>query len=141
MVRALLRALVDGPQAVTLRRFVVVGTAAAAIQTALLAALVELGHVQYLLAAGVSIETTIVLQYFMNNAWTFKQYRHSTRRGHLFGLAKTNLVRGTAIPIQIGVLLALVSGLDVMYLLANVVGIGVSGIYRYLLDARWTWSS
>jgi putative flippase GtrA len=138
-LRSFLRALADGPHRVRLRRFVVIGTAAATIQLALLAMLVEWGHLQYLLAGLLAIETTIVLQYFANNAWTFRAVQHTTARQYLTGLLRTNLVRGTAIPIQLGVLWALVSVLDVFYLVANVLAIGVSGVYRYVLDFTWTW--
>jgi putative flippase GtrA len=139
MVRPLLRSLVEGPQAVMVRRFVAVGTAAAAVQLVLLAALVELARVEYLVAAALSIEITIVLQYFANNAWTFERWGHTTWREYARGLFKTNLVRGSAMPIQLGVLWALVSFAGVMYLVGNAVAIGVSGVYRYLLDSRWTW--
>jgi putative flippase GtrA len=139
MVRTLLRGLVEGPQALMLRRFVVVGAIAAVVQTLLLAGLVEAGGVDYLVAAALSIETTIVLQYFANNAWTFERWGHTTWREHAAGLFRTNLVRGSAMPIQLGVLWLLVSSGDVMYLVANAVAIGVSGVYRYLLDSRWTW--
>lgn len=139
MVRALLRDVVEGPHAVMLRRFAVVGAAAAAVQTGLLGALVEWGGVQYLLAAVASIETTIVLQYVANNAWTFRDARHTTLREHVGGLARTNLVRGTAIPLQLAVLWGLVSLAGVFYLLANVLAIGLVGIYRYGLDVSWTW--
>jgi putative flippase GtrA len=139
VVRATLRSLLEGPVSPMLRRFVVVGTAAAAIQMVLLATLVEVAGVGYLLAAALAIETTIVLQYFANNAWTFRQWGHTTLWGYATGLARTNLVRGSAIPIQLGVLWALVSFAGVMYLVGNAVAIGVSGIYRYLLDSRWTW--
>lgn len=138
-LRALLRGLLEGPHTVMLRRFVVVGTAAAAVQTGLLGALVEWGELQYLVAAVVAIETTIVLQYFANNAWTFRSVRHKTGREYLAGLLRTNLVRGTAIPIQLAVLWALVSLVGVFYLLANVLAIGISGLYRYALDVSWTW--
>ncbi|MDZ7702316.1 MAG: GtrA family protein [Halobacteriales archaeon] len=134
-----MRDLLEGPHRVMLRRFVVVGTAAAAVQTGLLGALVEWGELQYLLAAVVAIETTIILQYFANNAWTFRMTRHRTRGEYLQGLLRTNLVRGTAIPIQLGVLWGLVSVLGVFYLAANVLAIGVSGLYRYALDSAWTW--
>lgn len=139
MVRALLRDVVEGPHAVMLRRFAVVGAAAAAVQTGLLGALVEWGGVQYLLAAAASIETTIVLQYVANNAWTFRDARHTTLREHLGGLVRTNLVRGTAIPLQLAVLWGLVTLAGVFYLLANVLAIGLVGLYRYGLDASWTW--
>lgn len=137
-VRSLLRRLVEGPHATMLRRFAVVGAAAAAVQTGLLAVLVEIGGLGYLLAAAVSIETTIVLQYFANNAWTFRTVRHTTLRGHVSGLVRTNLVRGSAIPLQLGVLWALVSWFGLLYLAANVLAIGISGLYRYVLDERWT---
>jgi len=137
--RAYLRALADGPHAVQLRRFVVVGTVAAAVQTGLLAALVEWGGLQYLLAAAVSIETTIILQYVVNNAWTFEASRNTGRRAFAVGLAKTNLVRGSAIPIQLAVLWLFVDVAGLFYIVANALAIGISGIYRYVLDALWTW--
>ena len=139
MVRAVLRGLADGPHAVMVRRFALVGAAAAVLQTGLLGALVEWGGIQYLLAAAVAIEATIVAQYFVNNAWTFHAHRRTTLRGHAAGLLRTNLVRGTAVPIQLGVLWVLVSAFGVLYLAANLVAIGVSGVYRYLLDRYWTW--
>lgn len=139
MVRRLLRALSEGAGSPILRRFVVVGTAAAAVQMALLAALVEVAGIDYLVAAAMAIETTIVVQYFANNAWTFQQWGHTTLREYAVGLFRTNLVRGSAIPIQLGVLWALVSFAGTVYLVGNAVAIGVSGIYRYVLDSRWTW--
>lgn len=138
-LRAFLREFVEGPHRVMLRRFVVVGIAAAAVQTGLLGVLVEWGNLQYLLAAIVAIETTIILQYFANNAWTFRMTRHRSRGEYLGGLLRTNLVRGSAIPIQLGVLWVLVSLLGVFYIAANVLAIGVSGLYRYALDSAWTW--
>jgi len=37
------------------------------------------------------------------------------------------------------VLFVLVEWQAISYLFANAVAIGVSGLYRYVLDARWTW--
>jgi len=139
MVRALLRHLVDGPLAVRLRRFVTVGTVAAGVQMILLWAFVEQAGVNYLVGATVAIELTIIFQYVLNNTWTFRAARNTGRSAFLWGLVKTNIVRGSAIPIQLGVLYGLVSWRGVPYLLANAVAIVVSGLYRYVLDARWTW--
>lgn len=139
MDRTFLLALLEGYEAVMLRRFATVGLVAAIIQTGLLGALVEWAGLQYLLAAVLAIETTIVLQYVANNAWTFRARRHVSLREHLVGLVRTNLVRGTAIPLQLGVLWALVAGFGVLYLVANLLAIGVSGLYRFTLDRHWTW--
>ncbi len=139
MVRQFLRALVDGPLAVQLRRFVIVGAITASVQMVLLWLFVDTGGLNYLIGAVVAIEITIVLSYVLNNAWTFAAVQNSGPVEYLSGLFKTNLVRGTAIPIQVGVLFAFVEWVGITYLIANGGAILVSGIYRYVLDARWTW--
>jgi len=120
-------------------RFFVVGALAAGLQSALLWTFVEVGELYYVLAAVVAIEITILSQYVVNNAWTFRDRSNDGVRPFLGGLLRTNLVRGSAIPIQTGLLFVFVDALGLMYLAANLVAISVSGIYRYVLDARWTW--
>ena len=139
MIRATLRNLVSGPLAVQMRRFVVVGALTAGIQLALLWLFVDTAGLNYLIGAAVAIEITIVCSYVLNNAWTFRASRNTGVSDYLTGLLKTNLVRGTAIPIQLGVLAALVEWGNLMYLIANVVAILVSGVYRFALDSQWTW--
>jgi putative flippase GtrA len=95
----------------------------------------------YLLGALLAIETTIVVSYVLNNAWTFRRIRNAGVVDYVIGLGKTNVVRGTAIPIQLAGLFVLVSWANLPYLIANGVAIGLSGIYRFVLDARWTWGS
>ena len=140
MVRRLLRLATEGPLAVRLRRFLIVGLVAAAVQQTLLFAFVELGRLNYLIAAAIAIETTIILQYGLNNVWTFNADRKIGRRAYVYGLLKTNIVRGSAIPLQLAALYALVAFLSLGYLVANAFAIGVTGVYRYVLDSRWTWS-
>ena len=140
MVRRLLRLATEGPLAVRLRRFLIVGLIAAAVQQTLLFAFVELGRLNYLIAAAIAIETTIVLQYVLNNVWTFNADRKTGRRAYVYGLLKTNIVRGSAVPLQLAALYALVAFLSLGYLVANAFAIGVTGVYRYVLDSRWTWS-
>ncbi|WP_144796490.1 GtrA family protein [Halorubrum depositum] len=139
MVRAILRNLVSGPIAVQMRRFVVVGAFTAGIQMGLLWLFVDAAGINYLIGATVAIEITIILSYVFNNAWTFEASQNTGTAEYLSGLAKTNLVRGTAIPIQLGVLYALVEWGEVMYLVANAVAIFLSGLYRFALDSQWTW--
>ena len=139
MLRSFLRELEGGPFAPQLRRFVVVGAVAAGVQMVLLWLLVDAAALHYVVGAVLAIETTIVLSYVLNNLWTFRDARHTGVRAYLTGLARTNVVRGTAIPIQLAVLATLVEVAGVPYLAGNAAGIAVSGIYRYVLDARWTW--
>ena len=139
MVRALLRNLLSGPLAVQMRRFVVVGALTAGIQMGLLWLFDTVAGLNYLLAATIAIEITIVLSYVLNNAWTFRASQNTGLSEYFGGLLKTNLVRGTAWPIQIGVLYALVEWGGMMALVANVPAILISGLYRFVLDWQWTW--
>ena len=169
MVRRFLRNLHSGPLALQLRRFVVVGAVTAGIQQGLLWFFINVVGLFYLLAALFAIEITIILSYVLNNAWTFQVTQNTGRVEYLVGLLKTNVVRGTAIPIQLGLLYALVefgavaplvAGAGAIEplvatlvpteplvarlgpiepLVANAIAIVVSGLYRYILDAKWTW--
>ncbi|QKY17810.1 GtrA family protein [Halorubrum sp. CBA1229] len=139
MLRGILRNLVSGPIAVQMRRFVIVGAFTAGIQMGLLWLFVDAAGINYLIGATVAIEITIILSYVFNNAWTFEARQNTGTTEYLSGLLKTNLVRGTAIPIQLGVLYALVEWGGVMYLVSNGFAIFLSGIYRFALDSLWTW--
>jgi putative flippase GtrA len=139
MIRSYLRNVATGPLAPLLRRFALVGLFTAGIQLVLLWLFVDRGHLNYLLGAGVAIEITIVLAYVLNNTWTFQDAQHTEPRAFLGGLLKTNVVRGTAIPIQVGLLYVFVEFLGIWYLIGNAVAIGFSGLYRFVLDVHWTW--
>lgn len=139
MLGSLLRTLRSGAVAPQLRRFVAVGTVAAAFEMAILWAFVAASGLPYLASALIAIEAAIVLSYVLNDAWTFRQSRNETRAAYLGGLVRTNVVRGTAIPLQLGILYALVESVTVPILPANGVAILLSGAYRYVLEARWTW--
>ncbi|MGQ3328042.1 GtrA family protein [Halorubrum sp. FL23] len=139
MIRAVLRDLTTGPIAVQMRRFVVVGAITAGIQMGLLWLFVDVAGLNYLIGATIAIEITIILSYVFNNAWTFQASQNTGVSEYLGGLLKTNLVRGTAIPIQLGVLYVLVEWASLMYLIANAIAIFLSGLYRFVLDSQWTW--
>jgi putative flippase GtrA len=139
VVRALLRNLIDGPLLGRLRRFVAVGVFTAGVQMVLLWVFVDSIGINYLFGAVIAIEFTIILSYVLNNAWTFQATQNTGLTDYVVGLLKTNVVRGTAIPIQLVILFVLVEWAAVMYLIANGIAIFISGLYRYVLDARWTW--
>jgi len=139
VLRSFLRSLLYGPLAVQLRRFVAVGAFTAGIQMVLLWLFVDIAGVNYLVGATIAIEITIILSYLLNNAWTFQASQNTGRVDYLVGLLKTNVVRGTAIPLQLAILYALVEWLGLLYLVGNAVAILISGLYRYVLDAKWTW--
>ena len=138
MVRSILRNVVSGPLSRRLRRFAIVGTVASGVQLLLLWLFVDVGGWHYLLAAAIAIELTIIFAYVLNNAWTFVGVKNTGRREYFVGLIKTNVIRGSAMPLQLGMLVVLVELAAIPYLIANAIAILLSGIYRYVLDARFT---
>lgn len=139
MIRSFLRNLLEGPISRQLRRFVVVGAVAAGVQILLLWVFVDRIGLNYLVGAVIAIEMTIILSYVLNNAWTFRSVRNTGSVEYVIGLLKTNVVRATAIPIQLPALFMLVAWMNLPYLIANGIAIIISSVYRYVLDARWTW--
>ena len=123
-----------------LMQFALVGGAAAALQSGLLWLFVDIGGLYYLLGSVIAIEITIITQYIVNNAWTFAD-RANQGDAFLGGLLRTNVVRGSAIPLQTALLYVFVTWGGLGYLLANLCAIVPSGVYRYVLDAKWTWQS
>ena len=123
-----------------LTQFALVGGAAAALQSGLLWLFVDVGGLYYVLGSVIAIEITIVTQYIINNAWTFAD-RANQGDAFLGGLLRTNVVRGSAIPLQTALLYVFVTWGGLGYLLANLCAIVPSGVYRYVLDAKWTWQS
>ena len=123
-----------------LTQFALVGGAAAALQSGLLWLFVDIGGLYYLLGSVIAIEITIITQYIVNNAWTFAD-RANQGDAFLGGLLRTNVVRGSAIPLQTALLYVFVTWGGLGYLLANLCAIVPSGVYRYVLDAKWTWQS
>ena len=103
-MRARFERAMSDPRRRRLTRFFLVGVLAAGLQTALLWAFVDIAGIYYLLASVIAIEITIIAQYFFNNAWTFHDRSHEDRGSLLSGLVRTNVVRGSAIPIQTGLL-------------------------------------
>lgn len=116
-----------------------VGTVAAGVQVLLLWVFVDRIGLNYLVGALIAIEITIILSYVLNNAWTFRSVRNTGSVEYVIGLLKTNVVRATAIPIQLPALFMLVAWMNTPYLIANGIAIIISSAYRYVLDARWTW--
>jgi len=133
-------AVATSPRQERLVRFFLVGLTAGSIQLVLLWLFVNVSGLHYLLGAAIAIELTILYQYVLNNHWTFHRSQHTSRREYIVGLGKTNLIRGTAIPLQLGILYVLVTLGTASYLIGNGIAIAVTGIYRYALDSNWTWN-
>ncbi|OHB65476.1 MAG: hypothetical protein A2Y76_01810 [Planctomycetes bacterium RBG_13_60_9] len=91
----------------------------------------------FALASPPAIELSILWNFFLNNAWTFRNRR--TGVSLRSRLLRFHAVAGLAGVANYGTFLTLVSGLHVYDVLANLAGIGVGVLINYFINSIWTW--
>ena len=120
-------------------KFCLVGISGVGVNMGLLWLLTELGGLFYLLSAAISIETSIITNFLLNNYFTFAD-RNKQGVNPLFGrLLKFNLVSLAGLGINMAILLLLTEGPGLFYMVSNIVGIAAATLWNYLVNNWWTW--
>ena len=142
---ASLDALVSG---VRLGKFVSVGAVGAVFDTAVLTGLrLGLGAPK-LVAKAAGIETAIVVMFLVNEHWTFRGEGASGRGPFLRRLLRSHVVRAGGSTVQFLIYAGLVTWLDpgirvldvdVWFLLASFVSIGLAMSVNYVFESLFTW--
>lgn len=117
-------------------RFVVVGLTGVGVNMGLLYALTTFGHLFYLVAGAIAIETSIVSNFLLNRWWTWRD----RTTAHLSGFARFQIVSIVGLAVNMALLALLSSGFRVHYLLSNMVGIGGATLWNYYANDRWTFA-
>ncbi|TQQ82081.1 GtrA family protein [Halonotius roseus] len=137
--------LVSGAQ---FGQFVSVGAIGAVADTLVLAAATLLVGVSELWGKAAGIEVAVVLMFLLNERWTFTSYGSNGWRPLLARLGKSHLVRSGGVAIQLAFFWALtgpyaiqvaIGGLDVWFLLASLVSIGIATVINYVFEGLFTW--
>ncbi len=120
-------------------KFSIVGVIGAGINTGFLWVLTDFAGLFYLYSSVVAIEIAIIMQFLMNDRWTFKE-RKTTHAGQFIKrILKSNLWRSGGLAVNIGILYLLTEYMDVYYLLSNIFGIICAFLLNYILESRLTW--
>ena len=140
-----LEPLISGAQ---FGQFLSVGAIGAVVDTAVLAASTLLLGIPELWGKAVGIEAAVVFMFLLNERWTFTDYGASGWRP-LFGrLGKSHLVRSGGVAVQLAVFWALtdpyslqfrLGGIDLWFLVASLVSIGVATLINYVFEGMFTW--
>jgi dolichol-phosphate mannosyltransferase len=120
-------------------KFCLVGASGVGVNMGLLWLLTEVGGLFYLLSAAISIETSIITNFLLNNYFTFADRRRPGIKSLLQLLLKFNLVSLAGLGINLGILWLLTEALGIFYLLSNLVGIAAATLWNYLVNNWWTW--
>ena len=84
-----------------------------------------------------SIEASLLSNFWFNNFWTFK--RRSIRTGVLSRLLQFHLVAGMSGIINYALFFLTYKYLMINDIFANLLGIGAAAIVNYLINSNWTW--
>jgi dolichol-phosphate mannosyltransferase len=133
------RVLALKKDAIRLFKFSLVGGIGAVINTCFLWLFTEVAGIYYLYSSIVAIEIAIVLQFIMNDRWTFKEQKTTHVAQFITRLVKSNIWRSSGLAVNIGVLYLLTEYAGMYYLLSNIVGIFCAFLLNYLLESRFTW--
>lgn len=120
-------------------RFCLVGASGILVNMGLLWLLTEVAGLFYLFSAAVSIESSIISNFALNDFFTFPDRRAPGTKPFLRRLVKFNLVSLAGLGLNMAVLWTLTDLFGVYYLLSNLCGIVVATLWNYLVNFWWTW--
>ena len=133
-----------------LARFAVVGLSGVFVNLGALAILAELLHVEDTVSSATAIEISILWNFLLNNAWTFRDKNANARAGFLRRLVYYNGVSLVGLAIQLTAFVGLnrlvVHGLSLpepgfFKYLSQLVGIGLAMTWNFLSNFHLTWAS
>ena len=119
-------------------KFCVVGGSGVLVNSGLLWFLTERLGLFYVVSASLSIETSILTNFVLNDVWTFRGKRKKDSKA-ASRLLKYNAVCLAGAGLNLGILILLVQGFGVHYLIANLCGIAAATIWNYAASIKWAW--
>ena len=122
-----------------LTKFSIVGVIGAVINTWFLWLFTDVAGLYYIYSSAIAIEIAIILQFLMNDRWTFREQKTTHVEQFVKRVIKSNIWRSGGLVVNIGVLYFLTESLGVYYLLSNIAGIICAFLLNYLFESRLTW--
>ena len=120
-------------------KFCGVGLSGVLVNMGLLWALTELVGFPYLASAAISIETSIISNFILNDHFTFRLRRAPGMKSFFNRLWKFNLVSLAGLVINMGILTLFTEVFNVYYMLSHLCGIAMATLWNYLVNTSWTW--
>lgn len=120
-------------------QFLSVGILGAGVDTGTLTVLTTYFGVSTIIAKIASAEVAILIMFYVNDRWTFSEFRGKETPHLLWRFLRSNIVRIFGVGIATMVLLILVKQFSVWVPLANIIGIVVGFVVNYLAESIFTW--
>ena len=120
-------------------KFCLVGLSGVLVNEGLLWLFTEGVGLFYIISAAISIETSILTNFTLNDMWTFKDRRSPGMKSVLGRALKFNLVSIGGLGINMGILWAFTHFLGMSYLISNLIGIAGATVWNFAINTLWTW--
>ncbi len=120
-------------------KFCLVGLSGVLVNIGLLWLLTEFVGLFYLLSAAISVESSILSNFTLNNFFTFSDRRLPGAKSFVSRLLKFNLVSLAGLAINMGVLWLFTEVFGIYYLISQLGGIAAATLWNYLVNLWWTW--
>ncbi len=118
-------------------KFAIVGASGVVVNNGLLWLLVEFTALPFYLCSVIAIETSILSNFMLNDIWTWRDRRESHFLARLYRYNASAAF--SSLFINVTVLLFLKEWVGIPYLLANLIGIGCSVVFNFLVNSVWTY--
>ena len=119
-------------------KFCMVGLLGVGVNLGILYFLTSLG-LYYMISGAISIEISLLTNFFLNRAWTFKEEAKYVSMKN--AIAKDHITRAIGILIQFASLYVFTELFNMYYILSMTIGIIISTIWNFVGNSRWVWKS
>jgi dolichol-phosphate mannosyltransferase len=120
-------------------KFLLVGLSGVGVNIGLLWLLTEVCGLYYLVSASISIETSIISNFLLNNYFTFYDRNRPGAKNFFGRLLKFNVISLGGLAINIGVLWLFTELFGLYYIFSNLFGIAAATIWNFTANTWWTW--
>ncbi len=118
-------------------KFAVVGSSGVLVNMGFFFIFTRYAGIRMEFASPMAIEISILTNFFLNNAWTFR--RRDTRVGFTGRILRYHLVTAVAGLVNYLTLLLLANVLGMNDMVGNLIGILLGTIINFFLNSFWTW--
>jgi dolichol-phosphate mannosyltransferase len=118
-------------------KFAVVGGSGVLVNMGFFYVFTRFAGIQIEFASPMAIEISILTNFLLNNAWTFR--RRDTHIGFGGRMLRYHLVTAVAAIVNYLTLLLLTNVVGLLDLLANLIGIALGTFINFFLNSMWTW--
>ena len=120
----------------TASRFAAVGASGLVVNQVLLWLIVDFGHLNYLVGAGLATQGSTAWNFYLNDLWVFRSMRAGSWQRRLLSFAAVNNV---ALLLRAPLLALLTSGLGIHYLVSNLLTLIALFVARFFVSDRFIW--